>query len=121
MARSRRNKKPPDQAPEPKKPAGKPAGAVGKRIVFDLANWQSLDVLARERMMTFQELADEAFLDLLRKHGRPYDTRDAFKRSARLAQANENRAENNSRPKNSRPGGKPAPKSKRPAGWRARS
>ena len=40
-----------------------------------------LDLLARDRMMTFQELADEAFLDVLRKHGRPYDTRDAFKRA----------------------------------------
>jgi hypothetical protein len=88
---------------------GKRAGSVGKRIVLDTATWQSLDVLARDRMMTFQELADEALLDLLRKHGRPYDTRDAFRRSARLAQANENKAE------------KPSPKSKRPAKGRARS
>ena len=82
---------------------------IGKKITLDQSTWQSLDLLARERMMTFQELADEALLDVLRKHGRPYDTRDAFKRSARLAQANENKAE------------KPAPKSKRPAKGRARS
>ncbi len=87
------------------------AEPVGKRIAFDLATWQSLDLLARERMMTFQELADEAFLDVLRKHGRPYDTRDAFKRSARLAQANENK------PKPE----KDVPKRKRPAKGRARS
>ena len=42
-------------------------------------------MLARDRMMTFQELADEAFRDLLRKHGQPYDNRDAFRRSAAKA------------------------------------
>jgi hypothetical protein len=30
----------------------------------------ALDLLARESMRDFQELADEAFADLLRKHGR---------------------------------------------------
>ncbi len=57
----------------------------GKRVEFDTDTWQALDLLARERMMTFQELADEAFRDVLRKHGRPYDTRDAFKLSAKEA------------------------------------
>jgi hypothetical protein len=33
-------------------------------------------------MMTFQELADEAFADLLKKHGRPVDLRAALRRSA---------------------------------------
>jgi hypothetical protein len=84
---------------------------IGKHVKFDEQTWQTLDVLARDRMMTFQELADEAFIDVLRKHGRPYDTRDAFKRSARLAQANDNPGKAK----------KPAPKSKRPAGGRARS
>jgi hypothetical protein len=32
-------------------------------------------------MMTFQELADEAFRDLLRKHGRPTDLKDGLRRS----------------------------------------
>ena len=86
--------------------------SVGKKVVFDLATWQILDLLARDRMMTFQELADEAFLDILRKYNRPYDTRDALKRSIRLAQANDNPAD----------GKKRAPKSKRPTGnRRARS
>lgn len=87
--------------------------AVGKRVQFERATWQTLDLLARDRMMTFQELADEAFLDVLRKHNRPYDTRDALRRSARLAQANDNPAKAK--------GKKPAPKSKRPAKGRARS
>jgi hypothetical protein len=113
MARNRkgRTEEPQDQ--------GKAAGSVGKRIVFDPASWQALDILARDRMMTFQELADEAFLDLLRKHGRPYDTRDALKRSARLAEANENKAKENKA--DGRKAAAAAPKSKRPARGRARS
>ena len=38
--------------------------------------------------MTFQELADEAFRDLMKKHDRPYDTRDAFRKSAKAADQN---------------------------------
>jgi hypothetical protein len=54
----------------------------GKRVQIDNESWAALDLLARERMMTFQELADEAFADLLRKHGRPVDLRAALRRSA---------------------------------------
>ncbi len=55
----------------------------GKRIQFDQESWATLDLLARDRMMTFQELAEEAFRDLLRKHGRPVELLDQLKRSAR--------------------------------------
>jgi hypothetical protein len=34
-------------------------------------------------MKTWQELADEAFRDLLQKHGRPTDLRTQLKQSAR--------------------------------------
>jgi hypothetical protein len=54
----------------------------GKRVQFDDETWQALDLLARERMMDFQELADEAFRDLLRKHGRPTDLKAALRQSA---------------------------------------
>jgi len=54
----------------------------GKRIQIDNENWAALDLLAHDRMMTFQELADEAFADLLKKHGRPVDLRAALRRSA---------------------------------------
>jgi hypothetical protein len=40
------------------------------------------DLLARDRMQDFQELADEAFRDLLLKHGRPTDLRTALRQSA---------------------------------------
>jgi hypothetical protein len=36
-------------------------------------------------MATFQELADEAFADLLKKHGIPIDLKDALRKSARLS------------------------------------
>jgi predicted DNA-binding ribbon-helix-helix protein len=54
----------------------------GKRVQFDDETWTALDVLARDRMATFQELADEAFADLLRKHGRPTDLKSALRKSA---------------------------------------
>jgi hypothetical protein len=54
----------------------------GKRVQFDDQTWQALDLLARDRTMDFQELADEAFRDLLRKHGRPVDLETALRQSA---------------------------------------
>ena len=47
----------------------------GKRVQIDDETWHVLDLLARYRMATFQELADEAFADLLKKHGRPVTLR----------------------------------------------
>jgi hypothetical protein len=54
----------------------------GKRVRFDDETWQALDLLSRDQMKDFQELADEAFRDLLRKHGRPADLKEALRRSA---------------------------------------
>ena len=54
----------------------------GKRVQFDDETWQALDLLSRDQMKDFQELADEAFRDLLRKHGRPADLKEALRRSA---------------------------------------
>ena len=54
----------------------------GKRVYIDDETWQALDLLARDSMRDFQELADEAFRDLLRKHGRPTDLKTALRRSA---------------------------------------
>ena len=54
----------------------------GKRVQFDDEMWSALDLMARDQMKTFQELADEAFRDLLRKHGRPADLKEALRRSA---------------------------------------
>ncbi|HEX6840611.1 MAG TPA: hypothetical protein VF113_03750 [Stellaceae bacterium] len=54
---------------------------TGKRVQFDEETWQALALLARDRMMDFQELADEAFRDLLHKHGRPTDLKSALRQS----------------------------------------
>ena len=53
----------------------------GKRVQFDDETWNALDLLAKDRMQDFQELADEAFSDLLRKHGRPTDLKTALRQS----------------------------------------
>ena len=63
---------------------------IGKRVAFDRATWMALDLYARDSMKSFQELADEAFADLLAKHGRPVDLKDALRRSARRIGANDN-------------------------------
>ena len=54
----------------------------GKRVNIDDETWMALDLLARDRMATFQEMADEAFADLLKKHGRPLDLKAALRKSA---------------------------------------
>jgi hypothetical protein len=56
-----------------------------KLIAFDDDTLDKLTQLARDRMATFQELADEAFADLLKKHGIPIDLKDALRKSARLS------------------------------------
>ena len=56
-----------------------------KLIAFDDDTFDKLKQLARDRMGTLQELADEAFADLLKKHGIPVDLKDALRKSAALA------------------------------------
>ena len=58
-----------------------------KLIAFDDDTFDKLKQLARDRMGTIQELADEAFADLLRKHGIPVDLKDALRKSASLPDA----------------------------------
>ena len=56
-----------------------------KLIEFDDDTFAKLKQLARDRMATFQELADEAFTDLMKKHGIPIDLRDALRKSVKEA------------------------------------
>jgi len=56
----------------------------GKRVQLDDETWVALDLLARDQVKTFQELADEAFADLLKKHHRPVELKDALRKSANL-------------------------------------
>ena len=70
-----------------------------KLIEFDDDTFDKLKQLGRDRMATMQELADEAFADLLKKHGIPVDLKDALRRSASLSTA---AARNNAKPGPSR-------------------
>jgi hypothetical protein len=54
----------------------------GKRVSVDDETWTAIDLLAKDRMATFQELTDEAFADLLKKHGRPVGLKAALRQSA---------------------------------------
>lgn len=60
-----------------------------KLVAFDPETLQALELLARDSMKDFQELADEAFRDLLKKHGRPTSLREALKQSTRSLPAND--------------------------------
>jgi non-homologous end joining protein Ku len=60
---------------------------VRKLIAFDDDTFDKLKQLGRDRMATLQELADEAFADLLRKHGVPIDLKDALRKSAQNAKS----------------------------------
>jgi hypothetical protein len=56
-----------------------------KLIAFDDETFAALTQLGRDRMATLQDLADEAFADLLKKHGVPIDLKDALRKSLRAA------------------------------------
>jgi len=56
-----------------------------KLIAFDDETFDKLKQLARDRMATIQELADEAFADVLKKHGVPIDLKDALRKSAGIS------------------------------------
>jgi hypothetical protein len=63
------------------KPVAGSGQRVRKLIAFDDDTFDKLKQLGRDRMATIQELADEAFADVLRKHGIPLDLKDALRKS----------------------------------------
>lgn len=52
---------------------------VGKRVTFDDEAWAMLDLMRRERRRSFQQLADEAFADLLAKYNHPVDLKSQLR------------------------------------------
>jgi hypothetical protein len=54
-----------------------------KLIAFDAETWHALHLLARDTMKDIQELADEAFADVLKKYHRPTELKEALRQSAR--------------------------------------
>jgi hypothetical protein len=73
----------------------KVAPLVRKLIAFDDDTFDKLTQLGRDRMATIQELADEAFADVLRKHGVPIDLKDALRKSALRANKSAARVDGN--------------------------
>jgi hypothetical protein len=65
-----------------------PPRATRKIITFDSETWNALSALVRDGMY-LQELADDAFRDLLKKHGRPVTLKEALRQSARQEPAND--------------------------------
>ena len=55
-----------------------------KLIAFDEETMAALTQISRNRMTTLQELGEEAFADLLKKHGVPIDLKEALPRSATI-------------------------------------
>jgi hypothetical protein len=53
----------------------------GKRVQFDDDTWEAIKAVARDSGMSFQELADEAFKDLLKKRKQPVGLKAALKES----------------------------------------
>lgn len=64
-------------------------GLRRKLIAFDGECWQAVHQLSLDSLKSVQELADEAFADLLKKHRRPVTLKDALRESARLLPAND--------------------------------
>jgi hypothetical protein len=62
--------------------AKQPSQVRRKLVGFDEETWHALNLLSRESMKSFQELADEAFRDLLHKYKRPTDLKAALRESA---------------------------------------
>ena len=67
----------------------KDASDVRRRIAFDAETYLALDRLAKDRMSSLQELADEAFHDLLKKHRRPVTLKEMLRESIRQQPAND--------------------------------
>jgi hypothetical protein len=62
-----------------------------KRVIIDGVVLQALAVLGSDVGKDFQELADEAFSDLLKKHRRPVGLKAALQESLRRIPANDGR------------------------------
>ncbi len=52
---------------------------VGKRVQFDEETWAVVNLLRQERRRSFQQLADEAFADLLAKYHHPVDVKSQLR------------------------------------------
>jgi hypothetical protein len=77
-----------DKIPAMSAPSKTP-DARRKLIAFTPEIWQALALLAIDSGRSVQSLADEAFLDLLRKYHRPTSLKEALRESTRRLPAND--------------------------------
>ena len=54
---------------------------VGKRVQFDDETWEAIQAAMRDGGMSFQDIADEAFADVLKKHRQPVGLMASLKES----------------------------------------
>ena len=65
---------------------------MGKKLIgFDPETLRSLELLSRDCGRSLQQLADEAFSDLLAKHKRPRTFMEALNQSTKRGPANDNK------------------------------
>lgn len=74
----------PSRNPPSTKSGGPASRPPRKLVAVEPDILQALEWLARDRMQTFEELADEAFRDVLKKHHRPVTLKEALKQSVRM-------------------------------------
>jgi hypothetical protein len=74
-----------------RKPARRRDDLVGKRLQLDRETWNAVDMLARDQMRSVEEITEEAFRDLLKKHGRSADFREQLKLSVRAVKPKSSR------------------------------
>ena len=70
-------------------PRPTPSYVKRKLIEFAPEIWLALEMLAKDTGRGVQELADEAFADLLGKYHRPASLKEALRESARRLPAND--------------------------------
>jgi hypothetical protein len=70
-------------------PRPHPSYLKRKLIEFAPEIWLALDLLARDSGRDIQDLAEEAFADLLGKYHRPASLKEALRESARRLPAND--------------------------------
>ena len=55
---------------------------IGKRVQFDDETWAAINLLRQERRRSVQQLAEEAFKDLLAKYQHPVGLKEQLRASA---------------------------------------
>ena len=56
---------------------------VDKRVQFNDETWEAIEVVMHDTRSSFQDIADEAFADLLKKHKQPVGLMASLKESGR--------------------------------------